>query len=44
MEMGFETIAALIAFAALVIVWAFAPTSPAVEPAPAPVAAHKVTA
>jgi hypothetical protein len=44
MEIGFETIAALISFAALVIVWAFAPTGPQEETAPAPAAARKVVA
>ena len=44
MDIGFETIAALISFAALVIVWAFAPTAPEFKTAPAPVAAREAVA
>ena len=43
--MDFETIAALISFAALVMVWAFAPTQALKEmPVSAPVVAQKAAA
>jgi hypothetical protein len=44
MEIAFETIAAFVSFAALVGLWAFAPTAPEAKKAAAPVAMPAKTA